>query len=163
MLALASLPVHTITHAISWIETKLGNGENYATSQHDFNHEDKLFLHNPLTHDAERFLMIEKYFAANPQLVVGGVTWDWLNASLKSIHTLQRRSYLNHIKIPVLTLMGSKDRVTPPSESEHYLSYLQHEEHKIIQGALHDILNESDNYRQEAWQHIDTFLSKIIP
>lgn len=163
MLALASLPVHLATHAVSWIETKLGNGENYATNQHDFDHEDKIFLHNPLTHDPERFAIIEKYFTENPDLVVGGVTWDWLNAALRSIHTLQRRSYLNRIKTPTLTLMGSKDRVTPPSEVEHYLSYLQHEKHVIISGALHDVMNEANIYRLEAWQHIDSFLKAVIP
>ena len=163
MLALASLPVHTVTYAVSWVESKLGNGSSYATSQHDYNHEDRQFINNPLTHDPERFAMIEKYFAAAPDLTVGGVTWDWLCAALRSIHALQRRACLGRINLPVLTVMGSKDRVTPPGEVEPYLNYLPREEHVTIEGALHDILNESEIYRADAWRHIDTFLRKIIP
>ena len=68
---------------ISRVLTKLGRGERYAAGQHDYNGGDRQFLNNPLSHDRERFDVIEKYFDANPDLKVGGVTWGWLAATLQ--------------------------------------------------------------------------------
>lgn len=162
MMALASLPAHTITYAISWLEVKLGHGDSYATTQHDYNEADREFVINPLTHDEKRFSIIENYFSQYPDMIVGGITWDWLHAALRSMHTLQRPSYLAAIKNPILTLMGSKDHVTPPHEVTRYLGYLSAGTYHIIQGAMHDVLNEQDSYRCEAWSHLDSFLQTIM-
>jgi lysophospholipase len=162
MLALGSLPVHGLAQAVSWLEVKLGHAEHYATSQHDYDERDQLFAGNPLSQDEARFKIMERYFTAQPEMTVGGITWGWLLAALRSIHELQRPSFLKRIACPVLSITGGKDGVTPPQELAHYLKYIPRSENIVIPGALHDIMNERPVYRDEAWKHINGFLAKAV-
>jgi len=162
MLALAGPMAHASANFLSWSSCKLGYGADYAPMQHDFSDDDKAFAGNPLTHDPDRFAIIEKYFAAYPELTVGGITWDWLHAAIKSMYSVQRRFRLEHITAPVLALIGNEDRVTPPDEIIRYLKMIPKAETVIIPGSRHDVMNEITPCRDEAWQQIDGFLKKII-
>jgi lysophospholipase len=159
MLALAGHMTHGAANLISWGALKLGRGSDYASMQHDYDEQDRLFAGNPLTNDAERFSIIEKYFTAYPEMTVGGVSWEWLHAAIKSMHVVQRRHNLERIAAPVLVLTGSKDRVTPPAENARYLKFLPKAEAISIAGGLHDLMNETESRRAEVWRHIDRFLS----
>jgi len=163
MLALASLPVHGVAQAAAWLSSKFGHGEEYAAGQHDYDDRDSRFPGNPLSQDEQRFGIMERYFTSQPDMTVGGVTWGWLLAALRSMHQLQRPSALKRIGCPVLAITGGRDGVTPPHELAHYLKYVPRAENIVIPGALHDIMNELDLYRLEAWRQIDDFLGRIIP
>ena len=106
--------------------------------------------------------MIEKYFVDNPNLTVGGVTWSWLDTVLESIEHLHRPGYLERIKMPVLALLAGKDIVTPPVKVIPLLRRMPHAEAVMIPGALHDLLNEADVYRNEAWRQMDLFLARVL-
>lgn len=162
MLALAGPLAHASTNILSWSASKLGYGEDYAPMQHDYNDEDRAFADNPLTHDPDRFTIIEKYFTAYPDLAVGGVTWDWMQAAVKSMYAAQRRFRLEHLNLPILAIVGNEDRVTPPDEIIRYLKMIPHAETILIPGARHDVMNEIMPCRDEAWRQIDGFLKKII-
>ncbi len=162
MLALASLPVHAVARSMTWTAARLGHGADYAPAQHDYAIQDYTFANNPLTHDPDRFAIMEKYFAAYPEMTVGGVTWGWLDAALKSMSYVQHRYYFERMSLPVLTITGGADRVTPPHELDRTLKRIRKAENHIIPGALHDIMNEADNYRAQAWRYIDGFLAKVM-
>jgi lysophospholipase len=162
MLALAGPAAHASASFLSWGSSKLGYGEDYAPMQHDFNDEDRAFAGNPLTHDPDRFPIIEKYFSAYPDLTVGGVTWDWMQAAIKSMYGAQRRFRLERIAVPVLAIVGNEDRVTPPDEIIRYLKMIPKAETILIPGSRHDVMNEISPCRDEAWRQIDGFLKKII-
>lgn len=163
MLALASLPVHAVARSLSWTSVRLGHGTDYAPAQHDYGPQDRTFHHNPLTHDETRFALMERYFAAYPDMTVGGVTWAWLDAALKSMHDMQHRHYFERFTLPLLAITGGADRVTPPPELERILKRIPKAQSKVIPHALHDIMNEADSYRGHAWRHIDAFLAQVMP
>src|SRR5262249_20778780 len=142
MLALANHIMHGTASFISWGAMKLGHGSHYAPVQQNYGDHDRLFEGNPLTNDFERFKIIDNYFTAYPEMTVGGVTWEWLHAAIKSMHIIQRRANLEQLAMPVLTLTGSKDHVTPPNENARHLKWLTRAENHIIHGGLHDIMNE---------------------
>jgi lysophospholipase len=162
MFAIANMPAHALAHGISWLEVKLGRGDNYAFGQHDYNQRDKDFDINPLTHDPTRFKIMERYFESIPDMTVGGVTWEWLQAATKSMDTAQMRGYLERLKTPTISITGGKDRVTPTVETSQYILRMPNAENVVIPGAWHDILNELDIYRLNAWHHIDKFLAQVI-
>lgn len=161
MLALAGPLAHASANLFSWSSSKLGYGEDYTPIQHDYNDDDRAFAGNPLTHDPERFAIIEKYFAAYPDLVVGGVTWDWMQAAIKSMYGAQRRMRLESIAAPILAIIGNEDRVTPPDEIIRYLKVLPQAETVLIPGSRHDVMNETSACRDEAWRQVDGFLRKV--
>lgn len=162
MMALSGPVAHASANFLSWGSIKLGYGAEYAPMQHDYNDEDRAFAGNPLTHDPERFSIIEKYFTAYPDLIVGGVTWDWVHGAIKSMYATERRSRLERIHIPVLALVGNEDRVTPADEIIRYLKMLPKTETILVPGARHDILNEITPCRDEVWRQIEGFLKKIV-
>jgi len=162
MLALAGPLAHASANFLSWTSSKLGYGEDYAPMQHDYSDEDRAFAGNPLTHDPDRFAIIEKYFSAYPDLAVGGVTWDWMQAATRSMYLAERRFKLERIAIPVLAIIGNEDRVTPPDEVIRYLKMIPKAETILIPGSRHDVMNEISPCRDEAWRQIDGFLKKII-
>ena len=162
MLALASSMVHTTARALSWTAAHLGHDADYAAAQHDYNASDREFKGNPLSHDPERFAVMEKYFLAYPDLTVGGVTWGWLEASLKSIHLVQHRKYFEKLDPPVLAIVGGVDHVTPTAELARFLKRLPKCETIVIPNALHDVMNETDGIRITAWGEIDRFLERIL-
>ena len=51
-------------------------------------------------------------------------------------------------------MTGSLDRVTPARELARYLSRLPHITNTVIPGARHDVLNEIESCRAEAWRQI---------
>ena len=163
MLALASLPVHTIARAMTWTSIRLGYGSDYAPAQHDYNASDRDFDHNPLSHDQKRFAIMEKYFDAFPDLTVGGVTWAWLDAAFISMHHIQHRHYFDGLNTPVLNIMGGSDQVTPSNELVRITKRINNIQNIIIDGAYHDILSEADHYRLKAWEQIDLFIKSILP
>jgi lysophospholipase len=162
MFALAGHVAHGTSNLISWGMMKIGHATDYAAVQHDYGEHERRFDKNPLSHDPARFSIMEKYFMTYPDMVVGGVTWGWLHAATKSMHFVQQRENLERVTLPVLTILGSKDRVTPPGENKRYLAFLPNAEHVQIDGALHDVMNEIETYRTEAWRHIDGFLKRVI-
>jgi lysophospholipase len=139
----------------------LGRGTYYAGGQHDYNNRDRRFVHNMLSHDRGRFGVTEKYFDANPDLRTGGVTWGWLAAALKAMKQLQKPGTLARIDTPALALFGTRDIITPPAKIIPLIRQMPHAEIFAIRGAWHDLMNEADLYRDQAWRHIDRFLGAI--
>jgi len=162
MLALSALPVHAIARGMTWTASRLGHGADYAVGQHNYDVRDHTFDVNPLTHDPDRFALMEKYFKAHPDLVIGGVTWGWLEAALVSMSRIQQKRYFETLKAPVLSIVGGADHVTPPHELARVVKHMPNARQILIPDAYHDILNETDLYRLAAWRHIDTFLEKIM-
>jgi lysophospholipase len=160
MLALGPRLAHGAGLGISRAAVELGFGEHYGPGQHNYGERDKAFIDNPLSHDPLRFGLMECYFEAHPQLKIGGVTYGWLYAALKSMKDERSPSYFKDLALPILTMTGDQDRVTPVKENMRYLSQLPHGETIVIPNALHDIMGESENFRVEAWKNIDRFLAR---
>ena len=163
MVALSGMHSQMAAYGVTWLGASLfDQATSYLPSHHDYNDEDKVFPANPLTQDELRFRMIENYFAAHPDLKVGGFTWGWMLAALKSMHRMHERHYLASITVPVLALTAELDRITPVKESVGHLNMIPHVRTHVIKGARHDVLNELDPLRQEAWHHIDDFLKMLM-
>jgi len=153
-----AIGVPPLSRPISRIAAKLGRGERYAVGQRDYGGQDRRFKFNVLSHDPVRFSIIEKYFDSNSDLKVGGVTWSWLAAALDCIKLLHEPGYLERVTTPVLALFGGKDIVTPPAKIIPLIRRMPNAECVLIPGALHDLMNEADKYRNKAWGCVDGFL-----
>ncbi len=163
MLALAGMAAHLIAYGMSYASVRLLKHEtHYAPHQHDYGGDDCVFEKNPLTQDAERFKIIENYFTAHKDLTVGGVTWGWLLAALRSMQQTHGSHYLSNVAVPVLALVGDKDQVTPANEIGTYLNFIPRVRTHVIPDARHDLLNEVESVRQECWGYIGKFLTDTI-
>lgn len=162
MTAFSGMAAQMLTYGFGWLSTHLfDSGAHYALMQHDFGGSDLVFENNPLTHDEKRFHLMENYFAAHPDLITGGVTWGWMLAALHSMSKANTWPYLANIDIPVLCVTGDQDIVTPYAETLPYLNMIPRVRTRVITGARHDLLNETDAIRAEAWREIGGFLLSL--
>ncbi|MDD3029050.1 MAG: alpha/beta hydrolase [Alphaproteobacteria bacterium] len=163
MVALSGMAAYMAGYGVSWTCVHLlGMETRYAPMQHDFGGDDLIFQNNPLTSDEDRFHFQERLFDAHPSLKTGGVTWGWLLAAVRSMNTMHTWPYLARIDHPVLTLTGDQDPITPPAEIAPFLNMIPRVYADVISGARHDVLNETEPLRRQAWERIDAFLDGVM-
>src|SRR5262249_15970954 len=76
----------------------------------DYDRGQDLFENNESTSDRDRFERRVRLLSENPELLLGGVTFGWLDAAFRSIALLQRPEYLRRITTPLLMFAAADDR-----------------------------------------------------
>ncbi len=164
MLALGSNVMERIGSALCFIAKNFGKGKNYIPfpGHHDYADSDRQFEGNMLTHDPQRFKVIQDYFDKAPRMAVGGVTWAWLAAATRSMRRTRRTKILQKIQQPILVMTGTEDCVTAAKYNQPFVTQLPNAENVMLSGARHDVMNEVKPIRDEAWRRIDAFLGRVL-
>ena len=115
-----------------------------------------------LTHDKERYAREERILKAQPKLYVGGVTFQWVRAALKSLDLIKEPEYAAEIKTPLLFLLAEEEKVVDNRKAEKIIEKLSNAELVTIKGARHEIYRETDSIRENLWLHIEGFFDKNI-
>ncbi|MEE9272052.1 MAG: alpha/beta fold hydrolase [Robiginitomaculum sp.] len=115
------------------------------------------FRSNKLTTDPERYKIWATYFENYPKLWLGAPTFGWISASLKAMKFVNANA--EHLNIPsMITACGADPIVTPASNEE--FARKAGSDFLNVPGALHEILLEKDEFRDQFWNAFDTFLDK---
>lgn len=141
---------------ISKIMCGLGRGENYVFGTGSYGSE--TFEKNILTHSEERFEKQEKYLKDNPDAVLGGPSFNWLNESLRLCEYLEKRDFT--LNAEVLLLQAQKEKVVDNSAQDRIVRKFRKVRKISIDNSFHELLNESDPIRSEVLSEIITFLEK---
>lgn len=141
---------------ISKIMCGLGRGENYVVGTGPYKPE--AFEKNILTHSEERFEKQEKYLKDNPDAVVGGPSFNWLNESLRLCEYLEKSDFT--LNAEVLLLQAQKEKVVDNSAQDRIVKKIRNVQKVTIGHGFHELLNESDPIRSEVLLEIITFLEK---
>ncbi len=118
------------------------------------------FKNNVLTTDPKRYLVTGIAVDGNAELALGGVTFGWLAATFESMEILMRPDYLRAVDTPILMVTAGADRVVPPEAQKKTCRALSDCRFKFISDAYHEILMESDQYRDQFWEAFDAFTGK---
>jgi lysophospholipase len=119
------------------------------------------FADNLLTADSLRSKAEIDAVGANPDLAVGGMTFQWLAATLASIERLMAPGYADTLSIPVLMVGGGADRVVCAQAQRQLCSRLANCRLAVIVDARHEILMEIDAVRAQFWELFDDFLEDL--
>jgi lysophospholipase len=112
---------------------------------------------NRLTSDPRRFARDLQRLDENPDLAVGGVTFGWLSATLKSIRTLHACGYAEKIRTPVCIVGAGSERIVSLQAQRRLCRRLCCGRYRLIPGARHEILREVDGVRRRFWEIFDRF------
>lgn len=112
-----------------------------------------------LTGDLGRFADEHWWLAQHPEWQLGGVTWGWLAAALRSIAILDAPGVLEGVANPVLVLVGARERLVSAGAAETAAARMPHARFERIAGARHELLRESDDLRAEVLAKLDAFLN----
>jgi lysophospholipase len=116
------------------------------------------FPGNRLTSDRGRFMDEIRAVSQNPELALGGVTYQWLAASFRSIALLAAPGYPEGIQTPVLMLSAGADQVVCNRAQKALARRLPHCRFAAIPGSRHEILKERDAIRAVFWTLFDRFV-----
>lgn len=146
---------------ISKIMKFLGRGEDYAIGAGDFYRDENTFRNNKLTSDISRYMAAKYIIDNNPDLAVGGVTYQWMCASFDSIKKLNRAISESVLSSPLLIISAELDKVVSNKAQRNFARKIKTAKFVTIKGALHEILMESDEIRMKFWNEFDRFTDSI--
>jgi lysophospholipase len=119
-------------------------------------------LSGKFSHDPIRQQLQDAWFKKSPSLQVGGPTNRWLFETLKSCLKLNNPKYLKDINLPILMAMAGNDRIVSNRLIQMAAMHLPQGVLSEIPGAEHEILMESDQYRQKFLDHFFSFVSENV-
>ena len=116
------------------------------------------FADNALTGDPVRFRRNLAIYDVCPQFILGGPTFRWLSQALDTIATVHRPRHLAAIRIPTLLLGAAADRIVPHHLLEELASRFGASGLITVDHAQHELLQESDIYRNQVMAAINAFI-----
>jgi lysophospholipase len=119
---------------------------------------DEKFEGNHLTSDPVRFRATAQKISENPDLALGGVTYGWVSAALKSIDILRNSGFAEQIRTPILLISAGEDRIVSNKAQKEICSLLPNCRFMEIPGSRHEILVETDAVRSIFWDQFDRFM-----
>lgn len=118
------------------------------------------FESNIVTHDKKRWEMQRALVDARPELDLGPVTWGWLGASLDILATFTKPKTLKNVTIPVFVASAAEEKLVDNSAHDLVCKRLSDCEHITVEGAMHEILMETDDKRAEFWDGFRRLLER---
>ena len=118
----------------------------------------KPFETNVLTSDPVRFHRNRAIVTEQPQLGLGPPTARWLLEMFKAMDRVKRPGYLAKIMTPTVVLAATADQIVPYTDIEHLCSYFRAGQLVPVNGARHEILQEQDKYRNQAFAAFSAFV-----
>jgi lysophospholipase len=139
---------------------RVGAGRRYAPGQRDVPVATCRYERNPLTSCDIRFARYAALLASRPELALGGVTWGWLDAALRSIAVTRARGFLEAVDTPILLGVASQERIVSNRAIELFARRLPHATLRRFEGR-HELLNERDEVRHAVLDAVDGFLAGL--
>ena len=147
-----------VAYGLPKLMIALGKGDAYVPGHKEFK-TGRWGWRKRLTHDDDRF-EDEDYFIEHKDrdLAVGGATYQWLLAALRSTDKLNAPGVAEAINVPVLMLQASEDKIVDNTAQTAFAARNDLIDLKVIEGAMHEILKERDEMREQVWRAIIDFM-----
>jgi lysophospholipase len=141
--------------------TRLGRAARFAPGQRAFDAALCRFEGNPLTGCPDRFGAFRDLLVARPELALGGVTYGWLAAALRSIALTRRRGYVEGIATPVLVCQSALERIVCNRTQSELVRRLPRGRLVTFADARHEVLMERPPVRERFFAAFEAFLAEV--
>ncbi len=115
---------------------------------------------NPLTSESKRWDRDRRMLEAHPQLGVGGPTFAWLNAAMRSFKQLESRRYAKGLNCPVIVITAGREKIVDNTATTRFINRIPGIAKVTINTSLHEILMENDGVRGEFFAVFESFVGK---
>jgi lysophospholipase len=119
------------------------------------------FETNRLTHDPVRYARQGALVQQHPDLALGGPTWAWLDSAIRCMAWLRTSPALAGIGIPVTLLSAQADLIVDNAPQAAVAARLPHGRLVTVDGAFHEILQETDERRAVFWREFDAVAAQV--
>ncbi|MBF7073798.1 alpha/beta fold hydrolase [Glaciecola sp. MH2013] len=134
----------------------IGKKPRYFLGQTDY--QATAFYKNRLMTSEVRYRIFREEYAQHPELQLGGVTYEWLFASLKGMKEI--RDHAHEITLPNKVLYSGADTVVANDDIEQVIRDMPNCESSCIHEAMHELFFEKDKYRLPALNQIIEYLER---
>jgi len=138
---------------------RVGLGDRYVPGSNVDRSRARGFEGNPLTTDPVRYARNVALLEQDPTLGIGSPTVAWLDAAFATITEFRQAGYAEKITLPVLMLAAGDDTVVSSPAIAEFAARLADGSCRVIKGARHEILQETDTHRAELWAAFDAFMA----
>ena len=162
MIAINSGP---IPYSLATSVIKLGQAINSSLTEEPWyfiaqsNYKPTPFHKNVLTHSVNRYERTLNIYDTKKDIQLGGVTFQWLYEAIKNEKTLFEN--INKINTPLLILQAEEDCVVSNKIQNTFCQKLHAHDVNLcacepieIKGSYHELLFETDNIRNQTFNHI---------
>lgn len=136
----------SVAYFISDIACDLGHGKRYAFGQGPYSHVK--FDENKNTRSAARYEVNEKFLLEHPEARVGGVSFRWVQQSLRATYWVRENA--SRVSTPTLILQAGQDKLVIPEGQREYCEKAANCRLLPLPEASHDIMVDRDAVRDQA-------------
>jgi lysophospholipase len=158
LIRLADVPLGRFAPGLARAARLFGMGTTYIRGKHSAVLGTQPFVGNILTSDPVRYTRVAAVIEAEPDLAIGGPTIAWVDSAFRVMKEFNEIGYPDRIRQPILIVAAGRDKITSTPAIEEFAIHLRAGSHLIISGALHEIIQEQDAYRQQFWAAFDAFV-----
>lgn len=116
------------------------------------------YPNNPLTSDRARWNRDTTTLEEHPDIGLGGPTYAWLRAAMKSLGELHSWPQRKGPTCPTMIVMAGQDRVVNNLGIRHFVDRVPGISLLTIPSSRHEILNETNVIREKFLAAFDSFL-----
>jgi len=119
-----------------------GLSKHYFINNKNHNPALAPFLNNKLTRNLQVYNEMRQILINYPELVLGGVTYGWIYATLKSVQILFQPDYLKKITIPVHIIEAGNERIVNNISLNRICNTMDQCSFEVIPEASHQLMSE---------------------
>ena len=138
--------------------TRLGLGHLYAPGQSDQDRALAGLESNPLTSCIEHIARYAGLVDDQPALGIGGVTWGWLAASLRSMRMMRAAGAIEAIDVPVLVCRSGVERIVDNAAMAALARRLPGGRLEDFPAARHEVMMEVAPIRRRFLELFEAFV-----
>ena len=116
------------------------------------------FATNRLTTDIGRYQRNSEIYEQHPELALGGPTIRWIRAAAGAAIAVTDPGFISRIQIPVMFVAAGADDIVSNAAIGDYARRLRGGSILNIIGARHELLQESDIFREQLLAAFDAFV-----
>ena len=144
---------------LSQAATRLGASRYAIPGVKEYSME---FEGNVLTSDPVRHQRFHDLQSAAPNAMIREPTYGWLRAAAEAMDDLHRPGRFAKLVTPVLIVSAEVDHLVRSSDHQWLAKQSSLIDVVTIKGALHEIMMERDEYRDQYWEAFDAFVEPKI-
>lgn len=152
-----SMEVYTRTVSGAAAAFGFSKSSVFGVKEHSLEFEGNILTSDPRRHERFRQLQLE-----SPNACLLAPTYGWINAAMKAIDAIHKPGALNHSKIPILIISAEHDDLVSTADHRALAAAYDNIDQIEIKGALHEILMERDEFRDQYWKAFDAFTAPVL-
>lgn len=117
---------------------------------------------NMFTKDPDRHARFRALQDAEPAAARSSPTYGWVREATRASNIVHRAGFLDGLKVPVQIISAGEEKRIDGADHATIAARNPLIDHVTVDGALHEIMMETDAHRDAFWRYVDAFLAPAL-